>query len=73
MFINVDLPEPDAPMIATNSPRSIVRADATQRSHLEVAQLVGLMEIGNAYDDVCHGYRVQQPEKFGSGGYADQK
>ena len=24
MFINVDLPEPDEPMIATNSPRSIV-------------------------------------------------
>ena len=25
MFIRVDLPEPDAPMMATNSPRSIVR------------------------------------------------
>src|SRR5690242_15393092 len=25
MFISVDFPEPDVPMIATNSPRSIVR------------------------------------------------
>ena len=24
MFISVDLPEPDAPMIATNSPRAMV-------------------------------------------------
>ena len=31
-FIRVDLPEPDAPMIATNSPRSIVRL--TPRSAL---------------------------------------
>ena len=30
MFISVDLPEPDAPMIATKSPRSTV--DATRRA-----------------------------------------
>ena len=28
MFISVDLPEPDAPMIATKSPRSTVSDDA---------------------------------------------
>ena len=42
MFISVDLPEPDAPMMATNSPRSIVRSDAAQRVHLDLAQHVGL-------------------------------
>ena len=41
MFISVDLPEPDAPMIATNSPSSMVRVDAAERVHLVVAHDVG--------------------------------
>ena len=37
MFISVDLPEPDVPMIATNSPRLDDQVDAAQRVHLVVA------------------------------------
>lgn len=54
MFIRVDLPEPEAPMIAMNSPRSMVKLIAAQRAHLEVAKLIGLVEIGNVYDNVWH-------------------
>ena len=39
MFISVDLPLPDAPMIATYSPRSTRQADAAQRVHRDVAEL----------------------------------
>ena len=41
MFISVDLPDPDAPMTATNSPGRSQRHSA-QRVHLNLAQIVGL-------------------------------
>ena len=42
MFISVDLPEPEVPMMATNSPASMVSVDAAQRVHLDVAHVVDL-------------------------------
>ena len=45
MFMSVDFPEPDAPMIATNSPRSIREAHAAQRVDLLVAELVDLGDV----------------------------
>ena len=33
MFIAVDLPEPDGPMMATNSPSSIARSTPAERMH----------------------------------------
>ena len=42
MFIAVDLPEPDGPMIATNSPRVDGEVDAGQRVHRGVARAVDL-------------------------------
>ena len=42
MFISVDLPEPEAPMMATNSPCSTSKLDAAQRVHLDVAHPVDL-------------------------------
>ena len=37
MFISVDLPEPDEPMMATNSPALDRQADAAQRLDLDIA------------------------------------
>ena len=45
MFISVDLPEPDVPMIATISPRSMRQIDAAQRVHFVRAADVGLREL----------------------------
>ena len=45
MFIAVDLPEPDGPMMATNSPRPIDEVDAGQRVHLRLALAVGLPDL----------------------------
>ena len=47
MFISVDLPEPDAPMIATNSPGCDRERHAAQRVHLDVAHLV---DLGDRFD-----------------------
>ena len=35
MFMSVDLPEPDGPITATNSPRLDRERDAVERAHLE--------------------------------------
>ena len=45
MFIRVDLPEPDGPMIATNSPASIVELNAVERPDLHFAQRVDLGDV----------------------------
>ena len=45
MFISVDLPEPDAPMMATNSPCVDGERDAAQRVHLDVAHVVDLRDV----------------------------
>ena len=47
MFISVDLPEPDGPMIATYSPRCTVMIDAAQRvNHLGAHLVVALQVVG---------------------------
>ena len=45
MFIVVDLPEPDAPMIATNSPSRIVSETPRKRVHINIAHRVGLVDV----------------------------
>ena len=45
MCISVDLPEPDGPVTATNSPRLNVERHAAQRPHLHLADDVGLDEV----------------------------
>ncbi len=47
MFISVDLPEPEAPMMATNSPSLDVEGHAAQRVHVDVAHPVGLGDVGD--------------------------
>ena len=42
MCMNVDLPEPDGPVTARNSPRGTSMIDAAQRLHLVIADDVGL-------------------------------
>ncbi len=42
MFIAVDLPEPDGPMMATNSPRLDREIDAGERMHRGIAAAIGL-------------------------------
>ena len=44
-FISVDLPEPDGPMIATYSPRSMEIDTPLERVDLFVAHDVGLPEV----------------------------
>ena len=68
MFIRVDLPDPDAPMIATNSPRSIVRLTAAQRVDLLIAELV---DLGDVADFDCRGRNaghLRRPHERGPGG-----
>ncbi len=48
MFIAVDLPEPLGPMMATNSPASIVEVDAPQRLERRLALAVGLRDAASA-------------------------
>jgi hypothetical protein len=45
MFIVVDLPEPEAPMIATNSPSRNRQRHAAQRVDLHIAHGVGLVNV----------------------------
>ena len=47
MFMNVDLPEPEAPMMAMNSPRRDVERDVGERRHRHVAELVDLPEVSD--------------------------
>ena len=44
MCSSVLLPEPDGPMIATNSPRGDVEVDAVERAHVGGAGAVDLLE-----------------------------
>ena len=52
MFISVDLPEPDGPMIATNSPSSTRERDAAQRVGLGAGAVVDLVQV-DRLDDGC--------------------
>ena len=45
MFMQVDLPEPDGPITATNSPSCTVEIDARERGHLRLA---GSVDLGDA-------------------------
>ena len=47
MCISVDLPEPDGPVTATNSPGLDVEVRAAQRAHRDLADVVGLDEVAN--------------------------
>ncbi len=53
MFMSVDLPEPDGPMTAPNSPGSIEREDPAQGFHRDLPQEVGLADAGKG--DERHG------------------
>src|SRR5947199_837728 len=44
-FMHVDLPEPDAPMIAKSSPPPDGERDAAQRPHLDIAEVVDLPHV----------------------------
>ena len=48
MFISVDLPEPDGPMIATNSPRSISNEMPLSTCTGDLAQAEVLDQVLNA-------------------------
>ena len=60
MFISVDLPEPDGPMMATNSPRIDAKVDARERADLDLAHRV---DLGQAVDldDLIRHYRPPPP------------
>ena len=45
MFISVLLPLPDAPMIATYSPRVTARLIVAQRHHRDLARVVTLLDV----------------------------
>ena len=45
MFMSVDLPEPLAPMMATNSPGLDLRRDAPHRMHVHLAGVVHLVDV----------------------------
>ncbi len=71
MFISVDLPEPDEPMIATNSPGSTRETDAAQRFDLDIADdesagevldlddRVSVRPVARASDDASEARRRQ--------------
>ena len=40
--MNVDLPDPDGPVSATNSPGVHVQRDAAERVHLQIARRLAL-------------------------------
>ena len=56
-FISVDLPEPDGPMMATYSPRSISMSTPAQGVDLLAAHHVGLPEVAGF--DNAHRVRDQ--------------
>ena len=47
MCMNVDLPEPDGPTTATNSPRRMSMRDAAEGVHRRALHGVGLGEVVN--------------------------
>ncbi len=53
MCMNVDFPEPDGPMTATNSPASSARSTPRSACTLLLAQGVGLAQAGD-FDDARH-------------------
>ena len=57
MFIKVDLPEPEAPVTAINSPRWIVEVDAAQSSNLDIAHFICLVQV--TYSDYLESIDVQ--------------
>ena len=54
MFINVDLPEPLEPMMATNSPGKISQRDASHGMNVHFARVIGLVDFVEL-DDGIHG------------------
>ena len=45
MCMNVDLPDPDGPVTARNSPRWHLEVHAAKRAHLHLTDHVGLHEV----------------------------
>ena len=58
MFIAVDLPEPDGPMMATNSPRVDLQVDAGERVHGRVARAV---DLGDARNSISGSGMIDRP------------
>ena len=56
IFINVDLPEPLAPMMATNSPGWIV-GETPRGAHIHLAGVIGLLDLVELNDSVHPDYR----------------
>jgi hypothetical protein len=56
-FMNVDLPEPDGPITATNSPRRDLERNAGERVHVGLAHPVDLDEVVRL-DERAVGHRV---------------
>ena len=54
MFISVDLPEPDGPMIATYSLRRMSSVDAAQRLDRLGAHLVVAGQVADPDDGLAH-------------------
>ena len=54
MFIIGDLPEPEAPMMATNSPAWIIKRHSTHGMHLHFTAIVGLAKIFEVDDGRAH-------------------
>ena len=54
MCMNVDLPDPDGPVTATNSPAINLERRSTKRANVHVADVVGLRQILDGNDDVFH-------------------
>jgi hypothetical protein len=66
VFIMVDLPEPLAPMIATNSPGRIGEVHAADGMDFERAVPVGAPEVLE-FDDGLHGRRRGSPGSISAG------
>lgn len=45
MFMRVDLPDPDCPTIATNSPGLDREGNAAERAHLVVAGVINFAQV----------------------------
>ena len=65
MFISVDLPEPDAPMMATNSPLSMVRLTFGEHSQRLAARRIGAADRSPARGSARRHHRASPPAASG--------
>ena len=52
--MSVDLPEPDGPTMATNSPRSRLKLTPAERVDVDIARMVGAGDVLHVDHDVWH-------------------